>query len=303
MKWVYCHKSFRGILLNVGRCIGDKGHVRLNRNKGKAMGKKDFRVTTREDSQLDERLSDYTAVTRISAAAKTLYRRTGNWPIYAAATGSALAMATGASASIISGVYPGSGISVNPGGPTTHVGLIPGLSVKLHALSNGAPNVSSHSAELQLEVSRANIFFSGYSDQAKKFVLGSPIGTPAEALQVGRTENVQRFFLGSASGNFASGKPAFAGLSFMTVGKNTDYAWIELEFTDKAGFPYFLDALAFGVDSDPGQLPGSFAAGQTGPSAAPEPGTMSLAILASGAVGVTALRRRRKQSASAATIS
>ena len=260
------------------------------------MAKKGFRATAREGSQLDERLSDYSAVTRISSKAKTLYRRAGNWPIYAAATGSALAMATGASASIISGVYPGSGISVNPGGPTTHVGLIPGLSVKLHAQSNRGLNVSTRSIGLQVEASFENIFFSGYSDQAKKFALGSPIGTPAEALQVGNIENIQRFFLGSASGNFRSGQPAFVGLSFATIGKNTDYGWIELEFTDKGGFPYYLDALAFGIDTDPGQLPGSFAAGETGPSA-PEPGTMSLAILAAGAAGVTALRRRRKQSA------
>lgn len=249
----------------------------------------------REGSQLDERLSDYSAVTRISSKANTLYRRAGNWPIYAAATGSALAMATGASASIITGVYPGSGISVNPVGPTTHVGLIPGLSVKLHAQSNKGLNASTRSIGLQVEASFENIFFSGYSDQAKKFGLGSPIGTAAEAHKVGNIENIQRFFLGSASGNFASGKPAFVGLSFANLG-NTDYAWIELEFTDNGGFPFYLDALAFGVDTDPGQLPGSFAAGQTGPSA-PEPGTMSLAILAAGAAGVIALRRRRKQSA------
>jgi hypothetical protein len=259
------------------------------------MAKRDFRTAAREGSQLNERLIDYTAVTRIASKAKTLYRRAGNWPIYAAATGSALAMATGASASIISGVYPGSGIAVNPGGPVSQVGLIPGLSVKLHALSNKGASVSTHTAALQLLASHENIFFSGlYSDQAKKFKLGSPIGTPGEASHVGHTENVQRFFLGSGSGNFASGQVGFVGLSFANLG-NTDYAWIELEFTDKGGFPYFLDALAFGVDTDPGQLPGSFEAGQTGPSA-PEPGTMSLAILAAGAAGVMALRRRRKQS-------
>ena len=182
------------------------------------------------------------------------------------------------------------------------MGLIPGLSVKLHALSNKGLNASTRSIGLQLQATFANIFFSGYSDQARKFALGAPIGTPGEAAHVGHTENIQRFFLGSASGNFASGKTAFAGLSFATVGKNVDYAWIELEFTDKGGVPFFLDALAFGIDTDPGQLPGSFAAGQTGPTA-PEPGTMSLAILAAGAAGVMALRRRVTQSARTATVS
>jgi hypothetical protein len=258
------------------------------------MAKRKSRIAANEGAPLDARLSDYSAITRISGAAKTFCRRAGNWPIYAAATGSALSMATGASASIISGVYPGSGISVNPGGPTTQVGLIPGLSVKLHALSfNGGATV-----ELQLQASNEKIFFSKFSDMAKNFALGSPIGPVGN---VGHTENVAAFFSGSKLyGNFTAGKPGFAGLSFGTVGGNTDYGWLKLQFTDKAGAPYYLDALAFAIDTDPGQKPGTLVAGQTAES--PEPGTMSLAILASGAAGVIALRRRRKQSASAAPV-
>jgi len=55
---------------------------------------------------LDSRLSGYSAGTKVAAAARRLRNRTGNWPVYAAAAGSALAMTTSASASIISGVYP-----------------------------------------------------------------------------------------------------------------------------------------------------------------------------------------------------
>jgi hypothetical protein len=258
------------------------------------MAKKDFRAATREGSQLDERLSDYAATTRISSAAKALYRRTGNWPIYAAATGSALAMATGASASIItsgivSGVYP-SGVSVNPGGPATHIGLIPGLSVKLHALSSaGGPVV-----QLQLEAGE-NIFFSQFTDSAKNFGFASPIApglSPSSG--VGHTENVQAFFNGHAYGNFAAGMPGFVGLSFATGLGNTDYGWIALEFRDKGGIPYYLQALAFGIDTNPGQTPGTLLAGEIDGGFIPEPGTLSLAILASGAAGVMALRRRRK---------
>jgi hypothetical protein len=266
------------------------------------MAKIDFRTAAPEGSQLEERLSNYEAIARISATAKTLYRRAGNWPIYAAATGSALAMATGASASIItsgiiSGVFP-SGVSVNPGGPATQLGLIPGLSVKIHALSSAAGPV----VQLQMLASHENIFFSQFSDSAKNFGFASPIArglSPSSG--VGHTENVQAFFSGHAYGNFAPGKPGFVGLSFSTGHGNTDYGWIALEFNNKAGIPYYLQALAFGIDINPGQTPGALLAGEVNGGFIPEPGTFSLAILASGAAGVMMLRRRRRQSDSASS--
>ncbi len=53
--------------------------------------------------ELNARLGDYTASARLATAATTLRGRLANWPIYAAAAGSALAMSTSnASASIIS---------------------------------------------------------------------------------------------------------------------------------------------------------------------------------------------------------
>jgi hypothetical protein len=270
--------------------------------QGEAMAKKDLKTAVREDSPLDGRLSDYTASTRLSATAKTLYRRTGNWSIYAAATGSALAMATGASASIItsgivSGVYP-SGVSVNPAGPSTHVGLIPGLSVKLHALS------SSGGAVVQLQVeAHVNIMFSKFSDAAKNFGFESPIA-PGHLGDVGRTEIVQAFFTGLPLGNFTAGKPGFIGLSFSTVHGNTDYGWMELEFRNNTlGVPFYLQAFAFGIDTNPGQTPGTLLAGEINNGFIPEPGTLSLTFLASGAAGVMALRRRRKQLGSPGTVS
>jgi hypothetical protein len=265
------------------------------------MAKRDSEAVAqdRSGSQLDARLSEYTGITRVSATTKTIHRRTRNWSIYAAATGSALAMATGASASIItsgivSGVYP-SGVSVNPGGPHTQVGLIPGLSVKLHALSTAAGPV----VQLQLLASHENIIFSQFSDSARNFGFESPIAPGlAPGGGVGHTENVQAFFSGHVYGNFAAGKPGFIGLSFATGHGNTDYGWIELEFmNNRSGIPYYLEALAFGVNTNPGQRPGSLLAGEINNGFIPEPGTLSLSILAAGAAGVMALRRRRKEAA------
>src|SRR5579864_4995894 len=58
---------------------------------------------------LDHRLDAYFATLRSPSLREALKRRVGNWQIYAAVSGSALAMATGASASII-----GRGIRVTP---------------------------------------------------------------------------------------------------------------------------------------------------------------------------------------------
>ncbi|HVW07061.1 MAG TPA: hypothetical protein VHC90_00675, partial [Bryobacteraceae bacterium] len=48
---------------------------------------------------LDSRLNGYSAGAKVAAAARRLRSKTGNWPVYAAAAGSALAMTTSASAS------------------------------------------------------------------------------------------------------------------------------------------------------------------------------------------------------------
>ena len=52
--------------------------------------------------ELDKRLADYSATLRSSRLEETRKRRSGNWQVYAAVTGSALAMATNASAGTIS---------------------------------------------------------------------------------------------------------------------------------------------------------------------------------------------------------
>jgi len=54
------------------------------------------------DSELERRLKAYFATLRSLELKETLKRSLANWPVYAAVSGSAMAMATGASASIIS---------------------------------------------------------------------------------------------------------------------------------------------------------------------------------------------------------
>ena len=62
---------------------------------------------TRRQFDLDRRLEAYFATLRSSALKETVKRGLENWQIYAAVTGSAMAMMTGASASLIASGPPG----------------------------------------------------------------------------------------------------------------------------------------------------------------------------------------------------
>jgi hypothetical protein len=93
---------------------------------------------------------------------------------------------------------------------------------------------------------------------------------------------------GGVRGEWSSGVPGFAG--FETGGG--DFGWIELEWTGTpAGYPAMLEALGWGINTVPGE---PIYAGET---AAPEPGTVALSLLALGAAGILAWRKRRAPAA------
>jgi hypothetical protein len=251
------------------------------------MAKRQAAATARNRA-LDERLRAYGA--GLSAASGNIRRHTGNWPIYAAATGSALAMATGASASLItSGIQSSvfqSNVSVKAQGSSVNsshwIQMGSGHKINLKAVSNGT------FAVLGLQPGpRMNLFFTG-SSSAKNFRFQSNIGGSHAAPQA---EIVKAMFSGQLIGKFQSGQPGFAGFSITSASHvNTEYGWLELVFTEKSGTPSALRALAYGIDTNPNEV---IQAGQINGGFIPEPGTMSLAILAAGACGVMALRRRR----------
>src|SRR3569833_2761784 len=135
---------------------------------------------------LDSRLSGYSAGAKVAAAARRLRNRTGNWPVYAAAAGSALAMTTSASASIISGVYPGTGphggVYVRPaaGSASSIKGLLFGLgeiNIKAKSGVGGYGHFTNFSAEgiLPLKIFEAGSF----GQYAKNFSAGAHISSAA----------------------------------------------------------------------------------------------------------------------------
>lgn len=248
---------------------------------------------------LDFRLSGYSAGAKVAAAARRLRSRTGNWPVYAAAAGSALAMTTSASASIISGVYtgtgPNGGVSVRPlaNGHSSVKGLLFGLG-EINIKAQSGTNVFGHFTNFSAEgILPLKIFEAGsYGQYAKNFGFGGQISSAAGVLAASGARIARALFTSSSAGSFHPGQPGYVGFALDAGGGTANYGWLKLEFSfDPQTTQGVLEALGFGYETTAGK---AIAAGDTGGTATPEPGTMALGILAAGAAGVVALRRRRQ---------
>jgi len=90
---------------------------------------------------------------------------------------------------------------------------------------------------------------------------------------------------------WAANATGLAGFRFSTTNGALDYGWVRLSYTlGTNGFANSITATDWGYDPNGDPV----TAGEGASSATPEPSTMALAILAAGAAGVAALRRRRQ---------
>lgn len=242
-----------------------------------------------KNAALASRLDAYSATLRSSGVNETRRRRSANWQIYAAATGSVLAMATSASAGVITN---STNVSVSIDS-ATHRFIT--FDSKILAIDNstGKKVASFHLSASGMSLSSGaraaqavGMFFfiqnnndvlgifgnepGGVIDQSKGAISSGHV--PAGNLE---DDPGLIFRLG-----FAPGVPGYAGFAFDYNG-HTDYGWIKLVVGDgQNGLPDSLTATetAF-YDANLGN--------------APEPSTGALAILAAGFGGVAALRRRK----------
>ena len=254
--------------------------------------------------ELDKRLADYCATLRSSRLEETRKRRSGNWQVYAAVTGSALAMATSASAGTISIIN--SSLTGN-----VTAGPLPNIS----NLNHTSPSFSEHKSQsIQLTNGKGGTIGVGFNigvgqrsvDSGKRasavLLGGSQVGflhsskyaffvkDLASATKTNHTGVFQKgtnFVATQGDFSFAGVDPistrgwsknatGFAGFSFTYKG-NTDYGWVQLRYTLGS------NGLINEIEAEG--------------SASPEPSTFALALLAAGAAGVAALRRRRKAAA------
>jgi hypothetical protein len=240
--------------------------------------------------RLKSQLEDYSAAAKAGATKATLRQRMGNWPVYAAATGSALAMTTSASAGII---YSGRPAIITSTGTHHHASTtvnLQSLSIHLYIFQD-----LSHAHAPGL-VARASAKPLGGANLGgmKNLVSGAVISSRASGFTSGQgvMKSIHATDHGVSSfGNWAAGVPGFEGFRFAAAHGQTDYGWAELEYgIEGDGIQDSVTLLGLAYD-DTG---GSITAGEMAPT--PEPGTAGMMLLALGAAGVTALRKRKKAS-------
>jgi hypothetical protein len=264
--------------------------------------------------ELKDQLDAHFATLRSSSLGDALRRGMGNWPIYAAVTGSAMAMATNASADIIySGfqyVTAGPIASVTANQPRTaayntiHLKNGTGAPVGSFGIGVGQFNFLSDPigrAALGPKIgstSNSNGFKVGFlvtssNGLAKQLNRSATISSAAGNFLSGVHSIVRQFVSSSSHSSYGwtAGKAGFAGFAFTTTNGQKDYGWIQLVYgVGSNTLANQLTAIDWAYDASGNAI--SAGEGET-----PEPSTGALALLAAGAAGVAALRRRRKTSA------
>lgn len=232
-------------------------------------------------SGFDRQLEAYSANSKSISSASNWRDRLGSWPMYAAATASALACSTSASAGII---YEAPDFSVSNGG-------------------TGNANQHYVPLKLQMYVSSAEGFFG-------RAVIGGYSGNPSPEILVTNRSYAKRLASGAVVSSLASfngfaqlwregnghhtngswaasHETGYAGFKLKTVGSQYDYGWLKISVTPNgSGYPSDVTLIAYAYNDVAGQ---SITAGEVG---TPEPSTKALMLLAAGFAGVLAWRRK-----------
>jgi hypothetical protein len=221
--------------------------------------------------------------------------RLNTWSIYAAATGATLAMASNADASIIYGVA------------NVSASVVPSAA---RAFSSQTFHIGGGTAQIDIAQARSGGFFSVFADvggtglnpllfaRGGSSLMNFSPGQSILQASIFRTYGVARAALGSggliiaAAGNLVSGQTGFAGFVLPTGASRSqlDFGWLRIEVSDpnSVGYVTEIQALDWAYNDIP------FAPITAGEGAVPEPGTAALALLATGAAGLLAWRRRRR---------
>jgi hypothetical protein len=274
-------------------------------------------MTPHKRSDLRPRVAAYRqSLAGISPFAK---EKLANWQMYAAAAGSALAMASSVSAgtltygtlNVTASITPfatgtklnsvNRPVNINVGSRTQLKNFaIKGANVGIGVGSFRVPNTHSGSANVFLHLSRNGV--NGLVTQAgilAKVASGAKIShgnvkflSTDNAIGTRLGLGFEEGNHGMVSGPFTPSRTGFAGFGVHTTGGNDYYGWIRLEFMDSPRGPDEIEAIDYAINNVAGA---SINAGQGVPASAPEPSTSALALLAAGAAGVLALRRRKAQ--------
>jgi hypothetical protein len=260
----------------------------------------------RSPKSLNAQLDAYAATAKSSAANGR--ERLRNWSVFAMATGSALAMATSANASIIYSGPLSVTKSIPPvGGLATNVSS--GASINLSTGVFAKPNAidlaifDRRVIETSRRYSRASaIFFDSSAGNSalenaggnlQRLAFGAVISGLAGQFESGAALKSRFRGTGVAAKSFSYGTWPNGGVGYAGFKlHNGDFGWLKLGWSGANNFPDTINLYGWAVQTDRTAI----LAGDTGVSSTPEPGTFGLALLAAGAAGVLALRRRKQLS-------
>ena len=274
-------------------------------------------MRTKAGSDLEASLNAYSAAVQTASEPKAWSVRLGSWSIYAAATGSALALGTSAAASIIHG-FPNLTVIANTSTfnlqyGTLTIGQPPAVQYQypqILALNPVFPGFQFGLAFVGDSCACGIDFFVDPFDATMsmnplhRFASGDVIsggGAPSfyqSGFLAARCAGLGSFACnGTTSFDKQPWGPSnvygFAG--FRTAGTGTGstfiqrFGWIRLKWNSNSGFPNSITALDWAIEDSGAPI----IAGDTGAASTPEPGTMSMALLAAGAAGIVAWRKRR----------
>jgi MYXO-CTERM domain-containing protein len=252
--------------------------------------------------------SNNTRLARYFANLSTRKRSAADWRIYAAATGSAMAMATNASAGVIyfnQAITAGPVANVPVGQASrqsqrvalkSEMGGNIGVSFKVgvfQSCSSGGTHVGAASIKNATSNPNFALLFDTANAKLKKLAFGAHIST-VHGVELGSGGDLASQ---TTSANvlkvhgWAATATGLAGFRFTTANHERDYGWVRLSYTlGTNGLANSITATDWAYESTGAPI----TAGETS-SSTPEPSTTALAILAAGAAGLAALRRRRHE--------
>jgi PEP-CTERM motif len=255
----------------------------------------------KRETDLDSRLTAYESSVKTQGAGSRLSERLARWPMYAAAAGSALTLSPAAVAGII---YSGpQNINATYGAPAA-INIDGQGNNFVFRVNTSYQIFSGHgfSYHRTADVSRgvASERIMGTGTHAARLASGAPISAGAKFGPPGANRLYFQSLLSATvdgsvyrrsghDGAWTPGAaPAFLGVEFFEGGL-AHFGWIELQVL-RAHFAYDINVTSWAYNITAGA---AIDAGQT--SSIPEPGSLSLTLLAAGSAGVLAWRRRRNE--------
>ncbi len=217
----------------------------------------------------------------------------GDWRLYAAAGSASLAAGTSADAGIIHQSY---NVTLTPTASANTASYQFAIG-NLGGFNAVAKNISVTSKPRRYnfaQISNAPSVIFGSVGTIRNFAGGAAISGTAT-----NTNNWLRARFennGTGGGDFNNGNFGLNQTGYAGFVKNGYYGWIRVRVND-AGNTGWVSSLTL-IDAAYNDVLGTpILAGQTVTAAVPEPGTMAMGLLASGAAGLVALRRAKAKAA------